>query len=203
MKSLWVTDRTAIGDRRFEEMLRRLAGAPELSVQLREPPGSDKQCLEQACRARKTLGPEVPLHVNRRFDIALAAGASGVHLPADGLPPGRVRAVTPRGFRIGVSTHSALEAEAAIESGVDLVVLGPIFDTPSKRAFGAPLGVAVLAQLPARESHDSAVFAIGGIDEASLPALEPYRDRISGIAAVRLFQEALDPRGVVERIAAR
>ncbi len=203
MKSLWVTDRAAIGDRRFEQMLLRMAGAPELSVQLREPSISDEQCLAQARRARTALGPDVELLVNRRFDVAVAAGASGVHLPADGLPPGRVRTVTPRGFRIGVSTHSAAEAETAIEAGVDMVVLGPIFDTPSKRAFGAPLGVEALAGLPSQESHGAAVFAIGGIDEASLHLLEPYRDRIRGIAAVRLFQEAVDPRAVVERIAAR
>ena len=47
------------------------------------------------------------------------------------------------------------------------------------------------------------VFAIGGVDEERLPELDPYRDRISGVAAIRLFQEAGDPRAVAERIAAR
>ena len=153
--------------------------------------------------ARQRLGPAVPLSVNRRFDIALAAGADGVHLPADGLPLLRVRAHTPRGFRIGVSTHSADEASDAIEAGAEVVVIGPVFDTPSKRAFGTPLGAAALSDLPPRASHASDVFAIGGISEANLGALEPYRDRISGVAAVRLFQEASGPRAAAERIAAR
>ena len=141
---------------------------------------------------------------NRRFDLALsAAGADGVHLPADGLPLARVRANTPRGFRIGVSTHSVGEAQAAIAGGADLVVIGPIFETPSKRAYGAPLGPGCSPASRASADHDAEVFAIGGIDEAALDELEPYRDRISGIAAIRFFQEADDPRAVAERIAAR
>jgi len=203
MRCLWVTDRAAIGASRFLDVLGRLAGAPALSVQLREPSLADRQFLDEARRTREILGDAVPLYVNRRFDVALAAGASGVHLPADGLPLGRVRALTPRGFAIGVSTHSPEEAGDAIAAGADLVVLGPIFDTPSKRVFGAPLGVEVLGRLPPRDTHGSAIFAIGGIDEAALPRLDAYRDRICGVAAVRLFQQSPDPRGVVERIATR
>lgn len=203
MKSLWVTDRPAVGDRRFADVLGRLAGAPGLSVQVREPAATDRECLAHARLARETLGPQTPLYVNRRFDVALAAGASGVHLPADGLPPRRVRTVTPRGFAIGISTHSPDDAVAAIEAGADLVVLGPIFETPSKRAYGAPLGVEALGRLPLQDTHAAAVFAIGGIDEASLDRLEPYRDRICGVAAVRLFQEASDPRAVAVRISSR
>ena len=202
MKALYVTDRAAIGDRRFLALLGELAGTPELSVELREKEADDRSRLAWAERARTALGP-VPLYVNARFDVALAANADGVHLPADGLPLAAVRAHTPRGFRVGVSTHSAGEARSAIESGADLVVLGPIFDTPSKRRFGAPLGPDVLRDLPPRGSHGSDVFAIGGIGEDAIDALEPYRDRISGVAGVRLFQEAADPRAVAARIAAR
>ena len=202
MKALYVTDRSAVGDARFFEILEQLAGAP-VSVELRERGTDDRELLEIALGARQRLGAGVPLSVNRRFDIALAAGADGVHLPADGLPLLRVRAHTPRGFRIGVSTHSAAEARAALEAGAEVVVIGPVFDTPSKRSFGAPLGPAALSDLPPRDSHASDVFAIGGISEANLSALEPYRDRISGIAAIRLFQEAASPRAAAERIAAR
>jgi thiamine-phosphate pyrophosphorylase len=203
MKSLYVTDRAAIGDENLAGVLDLLAGAPELSVELREPPAVDRVLLARAREARARLGPSVALYVHRRFDIALAAGAAGVHLPANGLPLTQVRANTPRGFRIGVSTHSAPEAEEAISNGADLVVIGPVFDTPSKRAFGPPLGPGALAALPRRESHGCEVYAIGGVDEARLPELEPYRDRICGVAAIRLFQASADPRGVAERIAAR
>ena len=203
MKSLYVTDRAAAGDARIDAVLAALSGAPELSVQLREIGTGDRETLARTRRARATLGRDVPLYVNRRFDVALAAGVDGVHLPADGLPLARVRANAPRGFRVGVSTHAPAEARAAIAEGADVVVIGPIFDTPSKRRFGAPLGPEALEDLPPAAEHRSFVFAIGGIAEDSLDALEKYRDRIAGIAAVRLFQESADPRGVAERIARR
>ncbi len=201
MKSLWVTDREAIGDERFASLLACLADAPALSVELREKRSSDRVVLDWAGRARAALRPSVPLSVNRRFDLALASGAYGVHLPSDGLPLGRVRANTPRGFRIGVSTHSARAAADAIEEGADVVVVGPIFETPAKAGMGPPLGPRALADLPLLDGHPAEVYAIGGISEENLGELEPWRDRISGIAAIRLFQEAADPRAVALRIA--
>lgn len=201
MKALYVTDRRAVGDVRFEAIVGALRGAPSLSVQLREKDRSDVETLEWCRRTRRWLGRDVSLFVNRRFDIALAGGADGVHLPSDGLPLSRVRASTPRGFRIGVSTHSPAEACDALAGGADVVVLGPIFSTPSKEAFGPPLFPGALADLPALDQHSSDVYAIGGIDETNLSALDSYRDRVSGIAAIRLFQLSEDPRAVAERIA--
>jgi thiamine-phosphate pyrophosphorylase len=203
MKALYVTDRDSAGDSRLKETLSALADAEDLSVQLRERGTSDRECLGWARLARAALGARVPLYVNRRFDIALAAGADGVHLPASGLPVPKVRAATPRGFRVGVSTHSPAEAAARIGEGADLVVIGPVFDTPSKRAYGPPLGEAALGDLPRQSWHACEVFAIGGISEDNLWRLDPYRDRIAGIAGVRLFQEARDPRAVLERIVQR
>jgi thiamine-phosphate pyrophosphorylase len=200
VKALYITDRRAIGQQRFESLLVALRGAEELSVQLREAEESDRETVALARRTRELLGPEVPLYLNRRFDLALAAEASGVHLPAAGLPARRVRANTPRGLRIGVSTHSAQEASAAIEEGADLVVIGPIFDTPSKRAFGPPLGPEELSKLPEATEHSAEIYAIGGIDQSRLGALLPYRDRIAGVAAIRMFQEASDPRAVEDTI---
>jgi thiamine-phosphate pyrophosphorylase len=199
VKGLYVTDRAAVGSERLEEVLALLAGSEGLSVQLRERDCSDSELLSRASRARQILG-STPLSINRRFDIALACGAEGVHLPASGLPFQRVKSNTPRGFRVGVSTHSAAEAAAAIEGGADVVVLGPIFNTPSKHGFGPPLRPAALAGLPPASTHTTAVYAIGGIDTGNLKELLPFRDRISGIAGVRLFQEAADPREVVARL---
>ncbi len=203
MRSLYVTDRAAIGDERLAGVLDRLAGAPAVSVTLREAGGDDRALADRARDAKARLGPSVALYVHRRFDVALAAGAAGVHLPSSGLPLPKVRAHTPRGFRVGLSTHSAPEAEEAIAQGADFVVIGPVFDTPSKRQYGPPLGPGALAALPPRGTHACEVYAIGGIDEDRLSELEPYRDRISGVAAIRLFQESADPRAVAERIAAR
>jgi thiamine-phosphate pyrophosphorylase len=200
VKALYVTDRAAVGEDRLETLLSLLKGAGGISVQLREKEASDREALARARRARELLGRDVPLYVNARFDLALAANADGVHLPADGLPLRRVQANAPRGFRVGVSTHSAAEATASIEEGADLVIVGPIFDTPSKRAFGPPLGAAELSRLPPASGHAAEVYAIGGIDSESLPRLLPYRDRIAGVAAIRFFQGAEDPRAALDTI---
>jgi len=203
VKALYVTDRAAIGPERFRAVLESLAGLEGLSVQLRERSLPDGEVVVETRRARDTLGPRVPLFVNRRFDLALAAGASGVHLPASGLPLAAVRRHTPRGFSIGVSTHSAAEAREAIVHGADVVILGPIFSTPSKESFGAPLGPESLAGLPPAGDHGSDIFAIGGIDADRLDSLAPYRDRISGVAAIRMFQEAADPRAAAAEVIRR
>ena len=199
MKALYVTDRNAIGDEALGKLLDRLRDAPGLSVQVREKDASDRVALAAAARAKEKIGA-VPLFVHRRLDIALAVGAAGVHLPSDGLPLRRVRSGTPRGFRVGISTHSAEEASAAVADGADLVVIGPIFDTPSKRRYGSPLGPEELARLPLSSEHESDVYAIGGIDEERMTVLRAYKDRIAGIAAIRLFQEAPDPRATAARV---
>jgi thiamine monophosphate synthase len=80
-------------------------------------------------------------------------------------------------------------------------VIGPVFETPSKKAFGSPLGLEVLAELPPLASHQAEIYAIGGIDESHFDELARFSDRITGVAAVRLVQEAPDPRSVIERIA--
>jgi thiamine-phosphate pyrophosphorylase len=203
MKALYVTDRLTVGDARVEDTMEALSRAPGVSVQLREKETPDGEYLRRAEIARRTLGPEVALFVNRRFDIALAAEADGVQLPANGLPLSRVRAGTPRGFRIGVSTHSPEEARLAIEAGADLVLIGPVFETPSKAGFGPPLGVKALGRLPLRSEHGTQVLAIGGIREEDLDRLEPWRGRISGVAGIRLFQDSNDPGGVARRILLR
>jgi thiamine-phosphate pyrophosphorylase len=201
MKAMWVTDRAACGEQRFEAVLAALKGTSGLCVQLRERNLSDLESLALARRCRAVLGPAVTLYVNRRFDIALSADASGTHLPADGLPVRRVRANTPRGFRIGVSVHSAEEAAEAIEEGADCVVLGPIFDTPSKRAFGPPIGLRALDRLPPLAGHGADVYAIGGVAEENLEEIARRSDRVSGAAAIRLFQESLDPSALAEKMA--
>jgi thiamine-phosphate pyrophosphorylase len=194
-----VTNRAAVGDARFRAILRALAGAPALTVELREKESTDRERVSWAVEAREALGPSVPVLVNRRFDVALAAGAAGVHLPADGLPLAGVRAHTPRGFRVGVSTHSPEEASAALEAGADIVVIGPIFDTPSKRRFGAPLGVEALGRLPLRSSRRAEVTRSAESTRRPRPA-RAVRTASTGRRDPP-FQEAAD-QAAVSRISA-
>jgi thiamine-phosphate diphosphorylase len=120
--------------------------------------------------------------VNGRPDVARAAGAHGVQLPADGLPVAAVRAAFPE-LLVGASCHAALEAEAAAADGAAFLVVGPVFATPGKesRALGPHALAAIVraAGIP--------VFAIGGIDAATTAAARDAGAR--GIAAIRPFLE--------------
>ena len=133
------------------------------------------------------------------LDLALAAGAAGVVLPEAGLPTEPVRRETPRGFLIGRSTHAASSAAAAFEEGADLVLLGPIFDTPSKREFGPPLSPSVLEDFPAGP-RGGELFLVGGIGLENLARLAPARGRFDGVAAIRAFEASADPAGAVEAL---
>jgi thiamine-phosphate pyrophosphorylase len=131
--------------------------------------------------------------VNDRLDVALAAGAAGVHLGRDSV---NVRDLVkwcrsgnaPPGFMIGVSCHSFEEARKAESAGANYIFFGPVFETPSKRAFGEPQGIARLAEICA--SVAIRVIAIGGADEVN--AQHCVHAGAAGIAAIRMFQEASD-----------
>ena len=127
--------------------------------------------------------------VNDRLDVAMAAGADGVHLRASSIPAREVRAVAAKtgldDFLIGVSTHSVVEAKSAEEGGADFIVCGPVYDTPSKRTFGPPLGLDVFAEI--LNSVKTPVLAIGGINLSNYR--EPLRRGAAGVAAIGLFAD--------------
>lgn len=190
---------------RFEpdlrSLLKRWSPDPPDAVEIRQKDAADRELLALLSAARASL-PRARIFANARFDLAMAAGADGVILPADGLPVDAVRRETPREFHVGRSTHSAAEAARAIGDGADTILIGPIFDSPSKRRFGPPLGPDSLAELPPLSSHESEIYAIGGIDVRAAALLRPYHDRITGIAAIRLFEESADPTLVMDSLRA-
>jgi len=130
------------------------------------------------------------LLINDRVDVALAAGADGVHLPATSFACGDARRLIGDERLIGVSTHSVAEVAAAAQSGADFVVLGPIYATPSKVSLGQPLGTAVLAAATRRAAVP--VLAIGGIDAVNAAAV--MQCGATGIAVVRALCASPDPR---------
>ncbi len=136
---------------------------------------------------RRILAPPLPegfcLFVNERFDVALGAGAHGVHLGAAGLPVRLVRRKVGRRLRIAYSAHSVEEAAAAARDGADLVTLSPVFPTLSKPMTGPPLGLEPLREA-ARRVRGAEVFALGGIDATRAALL-----RGSGIAGAAMISE--------------
>jgi thiamine-phosphate pyrophosphorylase len=153
-------------------------------VQVREKRLSAKMLFELAEGAVKIAkNSSTRILINERADIALAAGADGVHLPADSLSPVSIREKFPKKFIIGISTHSLLEAESAVAQGADFIVLGPVFETPGK---GRPLGLDTFGDVCAR-LRPFPVIALGGIDAAN--SRKALAAGGSGIAAIRFLND--------------
>jgi thiamine-phosphate pyrophosphorylase len=176
-----------------------LGGLPPASalVQLREKDLAPRDLYALARRLLEvTHRHRCQLLVNDRIDVALAAGADGVHLPEKGLPIAVARRLgRPGSFIVGVSVHGADAAGAAARDGADLVVCGPVWSTPSKRELGEPLGEAALTQ--ARKALSGAgaatrLYAIGGVTEPER-AHAAVRAGAHGIAVVRGIVAAEDP----------
>lgn len=165
----YITDRKQMGG--IEPLIDRVARHLEAGVdylQVREKDLSGRELLALARRITDLPNPKgTRVLINSRVDIALAAGAHGVHLPADSPPVSELRRIVPEGFVIGVSCHTLSELEAAQREGADFAVYGPIHAPRSKTIHGAPLGVEALALACRRVRLP--VLALGGITAESIP----------------------------------
>ena len=178
-----------VGPDRFEALVARVADAARAGVHLvqirqRTLDGGPLLMLVRQCMAA-LAGTRTRLVVNDRLDVALAGHAHGVHLRADSMPASRVRALAPRGFLIGRSVHGASEAVAVeLDGGVDYLVFGTIFTTPSKpgrpaAGTGALATVVAATRLP--------VLAVGGVTPERLA--DVARTGAAGFAAISLFAD--------------
>ena len=190
----YVTGREALGsEASSEKLLARIRVAVAAGVdwvQIRERDLTARALLELTKAAIAEAGSKTRVIVNDRLDVALAAGAAGLHLRGDSIPASvAVRWLNesgaPADFLVGVSCHSREDAIKAEAAGANYVFFGPVFDTPAKRKFGVPQGIAKLADVC--RSVRIPVIAIGGIDESN--AAECLRAGAAGIAAIRTFQE--------------
>ena len=172
------------------DAIRRAAAAGVDWIQIRE---KDLAARELAALVRRAVeaaqGTGSKILVNDRLDVALAAGAAGVHLSEMSLPVETVaewqHASGRTKFLIGVSCHSIETAHAAERAGADYIFFGPVFATPSKASYGAPQGIERLRETCAAAKIP--VLAIGGVDlENAGSCIEAGA---AGIAAIRLFQE--------------
>jgi len=175
------------------------ATAAEVSlVQLREKALSARVLYELALRSVAiTSGTGTRLLVNDRFDIALAAGADGVQLTSISMPADAVRRTCGSQFLIGVSAHSFKEAETARERQADFVLFGPVFETESKRSFGAPQGLTKLREIT-HELNEFPVIAIGGISVDS--AAECVEAGAIGVAGITMLSDPATISSVVDSI---
>jgi thiamine-phosphate diphosphorylase len=172
--------RYCVTDRRRGDVLVCAASAIRDAVdmiQIREKDLPARDLVELVSKIRDmAAGTKTRILVNDRLDVALAAGAHGVHLPGNGLPPERVRRFVEV---LGVSIHSLDEGLGAEHAGADFVVFGPVFDTPGKQAVGLePLReISSMLKIP--------VLAIGGITLAN--SNNVLNAGAAGIAGIRLF----------------
>ena len=195
------TARTTPDDPQFLSILRLVQAAVAAEVplfQIREKALHARVLYELTARAAEiTQGSKTRLLVNDRFDIARAAGADGVHLTTHSLPVDVVRKIYGSEFLIGASTHSLQAAREAAQAAADFVVFGPVFETESKRAYGAPQGVEKLGEV-ASELDEFPVVAIGGI---TLDNVEQcVAAGAKGVAAITLLSDATGLVSVVEKI---
>lgn len=163
-----LTDQHQTLHRPLSSVITEAVDAGVRMVQIREKDLKTRE-LTSLCRQ---LCPLIKHHhgtilLNDRIDLVLALGADGVHLRTDSLPVSVARRLLGTERLIGASTHSVEEARVAEAEGADFIVLGPIFDTPSKRAYGPPLGIQTLQKT--RRSLHLPIYAIGGITPIRIP----------------------------------
>jgi thiamine-phosphate pyrophosphorylase len=166
-------------------------------VQLRAKSAPDRQTLAWAAEIRAcTRRHGVLFVVNDRFDLALVAGADGVHLGQEDLPPDRIPKALRERLLIGRSTHSLEEVRAAGDEPVDYVAFGPLFATRSKVSAHGPRGLEMLARAVALAAPRPLV-AIGGIDAASAARVAACG---AGLAVLSAVGDADDPVRAVREL---
>ena len=211
----YVTDRKALsGDKSLPallDLIRAAAAAGVDWVQIREKDLSTRELFGlvreavvfASARPDSTHSHSIKVIVNDRLDVALAAGAAGVHLGHASAPAREVvrwcrGGNAPADFLVGVSCHSLEGAQEAENAGASYTYFGPIYETPSKIPFGKPHGVEELAQVATAVRIP--VIAIGGINESN--AADCIRAGAAGIAAIRMIQDAADPNALKNAIEA-
>ena len=184
-----LTDRHNTSQRPLTTVISQAAEAGLRLIQIREKDLDTRQTIELI----HTLKPLITQYdgkvlLNDRIDLAIALDADGVHLRSNSLPLPLARRMMGKDKLIGISTHSVTDVQKAEDEGADFVVLGPIYDTPSKQIYGSPLGLDVLEA--ACRTCRLPIFAIGGMKP------QHVRDVISsgayGIAVISSILQATD-----------
>jgi thiamine-phosphate pyrophosphorylase len=168
-------------------------------VQLRAKRATDRETLAWAEALRELTRRAGALFlVNDRFDLALAAGADGVHLGQEDLPPGRIPTPLREKLVVGRSTHTLEEARAARAEPVDYVAFGPVFGTTSKHSPHPARGLEMLRE-PAGVVAPLPLVAIGGIHAGN--ASLAIAAGAAAVAVISAVAGAEDPEAATRELA--
>ena len=211
----YVTDRRILSSEHPADALETLlgkieqvaaAGADWIQIREKDLSAQDSamltgQALERAAKASAGRARPTRVLINDRLDVALAQRAGGVHLAENSLPVADAKRLVDsrspgKDFLVGVSCHSLGAAKSAESGGADYIFFGPVFPTPSKAAYGAPQGIERLGEVCRAISIP--VLAIGGITRENLESCLDVG--ASGMAAIRLFQDAEDVKSLVRTV---
>jgi thiamine-phosphate pyrophosphorylase len=184
------TESTTVDNPEFKQIIEQVSAAVAAGidlVQLREKRLSARVLFELTRQTvALTRGTATRLLVNDRADIAAGAGADGVHLTTRSIDAATIRRTFGNKFVIGASTHSVEEARTARTDGADFIVFGPVFETASKREYGAPVGVEELSNVT-QELADFPVLALGGVTMDNFALCLNAGAR--GVAGISLFRQ--------------
>jgi len=185
-----ITDRHQTGDKPLTDVVQAALQGGVRAVQLREKDLDDDALYDLAVHLRSlTHEYGARLLINTRIDICQAAGADGVHLGINGISVIEARQMLGKELLIGYSAHSVAEACSAEAAGADFVTFSPVFHTPSKAAYGEPVGLDKLKDACATLAIP--VFALGGIKKENIGEVMAAGAR--GIALISAIIAAHDP----------
>jgi thiamine-phosphate pyrophosphorylase len=197
-----IVDPERAGGHQLADLAARCARGGATLVQLRDKHSETRALIEQARAIKQALSPfAVPFVVNDRVDVAMVAGADGVHLGQDDMAVEDARQfLGPRAI-IGLSVKSIEEAEAARLDLVDYVGSGGVYATASKQQKNAPIGPAGLARIIAvlrRRAPDLPVCGIAGIDASN--AAEVIAAGGDGVAVISALSLVSDPEAAARQL---
>ena len=194
---LLVTDRQQTKGRPLVSVLAQALKAGRPSIQLRERDLCAKELLALADEIQQLTGPRgVQLVINDRLDVALSLEGTGVHLRSNSLPVSVARRLIGPRRVLGASVHSVKEAVEADAGGADYIVLGPIYDTPSKQRYGPPLGLSALEG--AARAVRVPIVGIGGVTAAR--ARDMRLAGAFGVAVITAVLSADDVEGATRAL---
>jgi thiamine-phosphate diphosphorylase len=198
LRLMVITDRRMAGQRSWTALVDAALDAGATSIQLRDKQAPSRELLDMA----RQLQPLCERHgalflINDRLDIALAAGAHGVHLGDDDLPVAVARRVTPRDFIIGRSADTEEDARAAEADGASYLGVGSVFGTQTKEeVIGEVIGTEQLARVA--RSVSIPVVGIGGVTSENAGAC--VAAGAAGVAVVSAVMGAEHPGAVVREL---